>query len=655
MRKKDEFTIDVVSGIDDDIVTKNLQKRFELWFSRGKKPKRNKWIPILSAAASFAIVLTSAFLLWNFLKAPVYLGMTVSNEAPVVNSAMVDTDAFSPIALSADDSMLMPMHLNNTNSEGNNGNHGSNDTNTTEATTTNPPPEVFESETYYAMPGEDIYIYVHISNPNEYEILSFTLNGVKYSSYMFEPGSDLETLILKCNVGDVEGVMQYTIDAIKYVDGEAIKDVRMKGDQTIEVMVGHSADSYLGFNTSLMGFDVNIEAIWKDGFEGDKEILSLGVYDGETLVKELAPTDRVIKGLPSNSRFVLIATYKNGEITETVRHIFDTRKCSEGLIMYNGYITAIGTCQDPVLYLDASIGANAFLNNTNIKEVYLGNAVTSIDSSAFKGCTELVSVVISDSVTSMGASVFEGCESLGDITLSAGLDVIPEKAFYGTGLTEIEISEAVTTIGSEAFASCNKLKTVTLSDNLKTIGSSVFEGCIQLEEITLPDNIETISSSAFANCTRLKTITLPNTLETIGASAFAGCISLEEIALPDTLKIIENGAFFRCVSLTGINIPNGVTTIQGYTFGESGLTSIVLHDGIISIGERAFLDCSNLREVTLGANLRSIGHRAFDGCKQATITFNNTVSAWNQVSQAFEWWTWNGNIQCTDGTGKAEF
>ena len=129
MRKKDEFTIDVVSGIDDDIVTKNLQKRFELWFSRGKKPKRNKWIPILSAAASFAIVLTSAFLLWNFLKAPVYLGMTVSNEAPVVNSAMVDTDAFSPIALSADDSMLMPMYLNNTNNEGNNGNHGDNNKN----------------------------------------------------------------------------------------------------------------------------------------------------------------------------------------------------------------------------------------------------------------------------------------------------------------------------------------------------------------------------------------------------------------------------------------------------------------------------------------------------------------------------------------------
>ena len=73
MRKRGNIAVNIISRIDDDVVEKNLIKRFELWFSRGKKPKRNKWIPIIAAAASFAIVLTSAFLLWNFLKTPVYL------------------------------------------------------------------------------------------------------------------------------------------------------------------------------------------------------------------------------------------------------------------------------------------------------------------------------------------------------------------------------------------------------------------------------------------------------------------------------------------------------------------------------------------------------------------------------------------------------
>ena len=34
-----------------------------------------------------------------------------------------------------------------------------------------------EQDMYYAQPNQDIYINVHISNPDSFEILSFTLNG----------------------------------------------------------------------------------------------------------------------------------------------------------------------------------------------------------------------------------------------------------------------------------------------------------------------------------------------------------------------------------------------------------------------------------------------------------------------------------------------
>ena len=88
-------------------------------------------------------------------------------------------------------------------------------------------------EIYYAMANEDIYINIHISNPDNYEIMSFTLNGKKYSNYMFEEGSDMETLVLKYNVGSESGIQEYTIDAIKYIDGTDIKDVIMDGDKTV--------------------------------------------------------------------------------------------------------------------------------------------------------------------------------------------------------------------------------------------------------------------------------------------------------------------------------------------------------------------------------------------------------------------------------------
>ena len=34
---------------------------------------------------------------------------------------------------------------------------------------------------------------------------------------MFEEGSDMETIVLKYNVGDTAGIVEYTIDAIKYI------------------------------------------------------------------------------------------------------------------------------------------------------------------------------------------------------------------------------------------------------------------------------------------------------------------------------------------------------------------------------------------------------------------------------------------------------
>ncbi len=143
-------------------------------------------------------------------------------------------------------------------------------------------------EVYYANPNEDIYIFIHISNPDNYEIMSFTLNGKKYSSYMFENGSDMETLILKYNVGANSGIQEYTIDAIKYIDGTEIKDVIMDGDKT--VLAGIKVDNQVTaslnnviIQTNTLSFDVEI----KDDdnlISYSQGCLKAVVYDGENVV-----------------------------------------------------------------------------------------------------------------------------------------------------------------------------------------------------------------------------------------------------------------------------------------------------------------------------------------------------------------------------------
>lgn len=225
MNKKDEIKLEVLSQIDDDIIEKQTKKRFALMTGKPRK-NRGKMIPILSSAA--ALVLVCGILLVMLFpllgkQVPVYEGMTISNTAPTAKLA-VDLDRL-PTSLSLADTSYATVLSSET--------VGAADNRLIEA------PEVVKPDRslYYAKKNEDIYVTVHIHNPENFEILSFTLNGFKYQSYMFEDGSDSTQLILKINVGDAEGMVDYTIDAIKYVDGTQIKDVRMDGERTVRVAV----------------------------------------------------------------------------------------------------------------------------------------------------------------------------------------------------------------------------------------------------------------------------------------------------------------------------------------------------------------------------------------------------------------------------------
>lgn len=94
---------------------------------------------------------------------------------------------------------------------------------------------------YYALANQDIFIQIRIHNPDDFEILSFTLNGKKYQSYQFLEGSDGQNIVLRVTAPNKSCIEEFTIDAIKYVDGKTINDVIIEGKQTIKVGVGSVA------------------------------------------------------------------------------------------------------------------------------------------------------------------------------------------------------------------------------------------------------------------------------------------------------------------------------------------------------------------------------------------------------------------------------
>ena len=496
MNKKRNFTLGVISKIDDEIVEQNLNKRFAFWQNR-KRSNKKLIISVISAAACFCIVFgaVAAFLFGNGGKQiPVYNGMTVSG-ADAISQNMSIGNGFSQI------SML------NGNGKGNgNGN------------TNNLLPSGSGS-TYHALKNEDIYIHVHLSNPDSFEILSFTLNGKKYSSNMFEPGSDLETLILKYNVGDVNGIQEYTIDAIKYIDGEKIKDVRMDGDRTVRVYVNDETKP-LDLGARFEGFDLIIEPTWKEEFTGDKTITSLSLWEGDTKLRDLDVNANRIKDLPSGGRrLALKATYFNGDAEEELLYVFDTKKQSEGLLISGGKIMGIGTCTYTELYLEMPIADNAFAGNIQISKVYLG-----------------------DGATSIGASAFNGCTALTEIAFAEGKDL---------------------DIGYEAFRDCSSLKSVDFPEGFTKIDEGAFLGCSGLEEITLPSSLKVIKRQAFFGCQSLTKIVFSEGLQEIGVEAFSSCHALKEVTLPMSMEILREAVFWINESLEKINIENTNIKIEG--------------------------------------------------------------------------------------------
>ena len=71
--------------------------------------------------------------------------------------------------------------------------------------------------------------------------------------------------------------------------------------------------------------------------------------------------------------------------------------------------------------------------------------------------------------------------------------------------------------------------------------------------------------------------------------------------------------------MTSVTIPNSVISIGNRAFCEcSGLTSVTIGNSVTSIGYEAFWGCSGLTSVTIGNSVTEIGGYAFSGCTGLT-------------------------------------
>ena len=221
-------------------------------------------------------------------------------------------------------------------------------------------------------------------------------------------------------------------------------------------------------------------------------------------------------------------------------------------------------------------------------------------------------------------------------------------------IKKVFIEEGVTTIGGTTFMDSPNLTQVVIPESVYWIADNAFSWCSSLTSVIIPKNVADIRGNVFCGCSSLTSIVVEagNTtydsrdnsnaiIETSSNTLIAGCSTT---VIPKSVMSIGNGAFYDCSNLTSINIPENVTEIGSSAFsGCSNLTTINIpqNSKFVSINSSMFYGCSSLTSITIPENVTSIQSSAFKGCtalKELTIedgseTLTLSYNSYNSSAQ----------------------
>ena len=205
-----------------------------------------------------------------------------------------------------------------------------------------------------------------------------------------------------------------------------------------------------------------------------------------------------------------------------------------------------------------AIGDNAFIYNTHIASVTLGETITSIGAFAFNACINLTEINLPNSVTTIGNAAFAGCEALSSIVLPKYLTTINATVFSNcSSLQHIVIPRFVRWIKDSAFSKTG-LSSVEFEGDMVESIEAAFSSCDNLTSIMLPNSLQRLSGGVFAKCSHLENVVLGSAVEAIGGYAFNECAALQTVTFMTPTPPVDGGSSFRdCNDSVRLIVPCG--------------------------------------------------------------------------------------------------
>ncbi len=314
---------------------------------------------------------------------------------------------------------------------------------------------------------------------------------------------------------------------------------------------------------------------------------------------------------------------------------------------------------------DVSTDNPWFKYKENILNIVIEDEVTNIGNGAFRDHYGLTSVTIPGNIKRIGDAAFHFCDKLESIIICDGVVTIEEDAFSWIAISSIDIPETVLFIGDYAFNACWNLKSVTLPESIAKIESCTFMQT-GLITITIPYSIKSIDTTAFEICENLEEVYYK------GSEVEWNCIEIgdgNEYLTNATIhysndterRIIDSG---ECGAegdnLTWAFDNEGTLTISGkgkmknfkhYYFYDAPtdipwydyreyILNISIDEGVLSIGDCAFLCCLGLTSVTIPSNIKHIGDGAFYSCENldsiiicdGVVSIGESAFSWTSIS-----------------------